>query len=258
MPNLRRALVAAPLALMTMWATPSGAAPHRAERAYLQLPNLVALSPSDLSIETSDDGDGLALRLAASTANRGLYAFDLLAVPTAAGMEAADAHQCVEWAGPRACLTRQPVGRFVWHQTHGHLHFEDYALYELRRLREDDRNPDMTPDGLAATGGKISFCLIDYEPDDPNRGPLYSEAHVLYYSCLAGVGFQGISPGWRDTYEAYLEGQEIPLDGVEDGEYAVVMTVDPDNRLYETSETDNVSFTRVRLSSNASDLEVLP
>ena len=59
---------------------------------------------------------------------------------------------------------------------------------------------------------------------------------------------QGISPGWRDVYTSDLDGQQIPLAGVPRGrDYALVITADPSNRLWETDETDNVSWIKVRL-----------
>jgi hypothetical protein len=141
------------------------------------------------------------------------------------------------------------VGTFIFHEAHTHYHFEDYAAYELRHL-DADGEPDMSPAGLAAPGVKASFCLIDYDPDEPSDNPIYQFPHPLYLSCTGsfGVGVQGISPGWKDTYSSGLVGQQIELDGVSRGEdYALVITADPTNRLWETREDDNVSWAKVRL-----------
>jgi hypothetical protein len=214
-----------------------------------QLPNLVPLKPYDVHVGSTDDGMGTAIRLSVSTANRGRYALDLTAVPNAGFPQTSDAYQCVSWATERVCLERRLVGQFVFHQAHDHYHFEDYALYELRTLDETGQ-PDMSPAGLAAPGVKASFCLIDYDPDGPPQHPVYENPHPLYLTCTGsfGVGVQGISPGWRDTYVSRLDGQQIPIDNVPDGDYAVVVTADPKNQLAEANETDNVSFVRIRLT----------
>ncbi len=153
------------------------------------------------------------------------------------------------WTTHRVCQERVHVGNFAFHQAHAHYHFQDYALYELRRLDAEGR-PDMTPGGLVAPGTKAAFCLIDYDPDGPASHPVYENEHPLYLTCTGsfGVGVQGISPGWRDTYRSGLDGQQIPIAGVpRDRDYALVITADPTNRLWETREDDNVSWERVQL-----------
>ncbi len=221
----------------------AGLFPRPVGAAQSQLPNLVALPSFDVRIDRADDGPGRALRFSTSVANRSEFGFDLIGVP--GGTDTAAAEQCTSWAGPRVCSERSNVGRFVWHPEHGHHHFEAFELYELRKLNKNGA-PDMSKKGLVASGGKVSFCLLDYEPDGPTDDPLYSLPHPLYAACASGA--QGISPGWRDTYTFGLYGQQILLRGVPDGTYAIVVTVDPDKRLFETTRSDNVSATRITLS----------
>lgn len=229
-----------------------GAQATTAPRTVDQLPNLVPLVPYDIHVGSTDDGTEDAIRLSVSTANRGRYALDLTAVPNTGFPQTSDAYQCVVWVTERVCQERRLVGRFVYHDAHGHYHFEDYALYELRRLDETGQ-PDMSPAGLAAPGVKASFCLIDYDRDGPPPHPVYEREHPLYLTCTGsfGVGVQGISPSWRDTYVSGLDGQQIPIDGVPDGDYAVVVTADPKNQLAETREDDNVSFDLVSLQGGS-------
>ncbi|MFN2526324.1 MAG: lysyl oxidase family protein [Actinomycetota bacterium] len=238
----RLLLVAVSLVLSSLVAIPATGA-----RVMPQLPNLVPLPPLSVGVGPTDDRDGSALRFATAVANRGTQALDLVGAPL--GPEEAVALQCVVWGGPRACAQRSQVGRFVWHPAHGHFHFEDFALYELRRLTPD-RRPDMGAHGVVATGGKISFCLIDVEQDRAPDNPVYSLPHPLYYSCLAGSSSQGISPGWRDVYSSSLEGQQIPIDGVAHGIYALVVTADPDNRLFESNDMDNVAAIRIKFTKD--------
>jgi hypothetical protein len=219
------------------------------ERALFdQLPNLVPLKPTDIHVGTADDGSGDALRFTVSTANRGKYALDLTGIPNAGYPDTTDAYQCVMWVTDRVCQERRAVGTFRFHDVHTHYHFEDYASYELRRIVNGE--PDMSPAGLVAPGVKASFCLIDYDPDQPSDNPVYQQPHPLYLTCTGsfGVGVQGISPGWKDTYSAGLAGQQIELEGVPRGQtYALVITADPTNRLWEMNETDNVAWDDFRL-----------
>jgi hypothetical protein len=223
---------------------------HGCERALFdQLPNLVPLKVTDAGVGQTDDGTGEALRFSVSTANRGQYALDLTAIPNAGFPQTSDAYQCVMWSTDRVCQERRLVGTFTFHDAHTHYHFEEYALYELRRLKPNGE-PDMSSEGLAAPGFKASFCLIDYDQDRPATNPMYDAPHPLYLTCTGsfGVGVQGISPGWRDTYDASLPGQQIPIAGVPRGrDYALVITADPENLLWETNEDDNVAWSKIRI-----------
>ncbi|HEV3474537.1 MAG TPA: lysyl oxidase family protein [Actinomycetota bacterium] len=217
-----------------------------------ELPNVVPLKPFDLRVGLQDDGTGPALRLSVSTANRGSYPLDVLAVPGDGG-GSSDAYQCVVWSTPRECQQRRAVGEFVFHAAHNHYHFEDFALYELRRLAVDG-GPDLSPEGLVAPGVKASFCLLDYESDGPPPDPAYEDPYYVRCSGSDGDGIQGLSPAWRDTYRSGLAGQQIPIDGVADGDYAVVITADPTDRLWESENGDNVSFERIHLAGGSVSL----
>jgi hypothetical protein len=243
-------------ALIVVTASAAQAGPPRVDTSRLpeNLPNLVPLKPFDIHVTTAESGKGKSIRFGISTANRGEYAFELAGVPDPADAPDSQALQCILWAGPRACAQRTPVGTFRYHEAHQHYHFEDYALFELRRLK--DGQPVMSRRGLVAPSKKASFCIIDSEPDDyAQENPVYQQPWPLYFSCIAGVpgvgftGIQGISPGWRDTYTSGLPGQEIPIEGVPDGTYALVVTVDPMNRIFETSDEDNMAFVMVRLAA---------
>ncbi|HJR44095.1 MAG TPA: lysyl oxidase family protein [Actinomycetota bacterium] len=248
---VRPAALTAACALVLLSLAPPSAGSDRAE----QLPNLVAMAPFDLEIGEADTDApgrpaGPALRFATGANNRSDYALELSGQPS--GTTEAVAQQCVAWAAPRVCTERKEVGTFAWHPEHGHFHFQDFALYELRRLRPNGE-VDMRRRGLVATSGKVSFCIIDVERDE-NRGPLYTAPYPLYYSCLAGLSMQGISPGWRDVYANSTVGQQIPLEGIEDGIYALVVVIDPLNRLLESDDTDNSAVVHIRLSG---EVEIL-
>jgi hypothetical protein len=222
-------------------------------RAVESLPNLVPRAPFNLVVAQADgSASQKAIRLSTTTENIGAGHLELLGIPPL-GLDETAAMQCVEWDN-RVCQRRDQVGTFEFHAEHQHWHFNDYARYDLRALLPNGL-PDMTEAGLLRSGGKISFCLLDTErsekrdpePDDP-----FGDAG-FYHGCTGLI--QGISRGWADTYGSYLVGQQIVLDGLANGRYALMITVNPLQILRESSYTDNVSHAVIDL--NGDDVRVV-
>lgn len=216
-----------------------------ARAADPQIPNLRPHPATKVRIGTSDERPPQrALRFSTSTLNDSAYALDLLGA-TPRDAEHTRVEQCVGFVG-RACTDRRDVGNFVFHAAHGHWHFEDYAVYELRAL-DAEGNVDTSDAGLVAGGQKVSFCLIDVDPP-AQRKPLTEDpfdSTGFYHGCTGA--YQGISPRWADTYEYSLPGQQILLDGVADGRYAIVITVNPTRTLLESDYADNTSVQTIEI-----------
>lgn len=139
------------------------------------------------------------------------------------------------------------TGRFEFHPTHEHWHFESFVGYELRR---DD--PETGP--LAATGVKASYCLLDLalvRGYHPSRNP----RQVTNMTCDEQEGIQGISVGWKDVYERFLPGQSIELDRdptpVPTGAYHLVNVVDPNRLLWEKDRSNNLASVPTSVSLRA-------
>jgi hypothetical protein len=195
------------------------------------------------------------LRFAASTANKGDFALELLGHLDPGSLDSTAASQCVDWTTDRVCAAYEPVGKFVWHADHQHWHFEDFALYELRRFRPNGK-VNFGRKGLVATSGKVSFCVIDVEPDREPDSPMYSQAYPLYYSCFTGTGFQGVSPGWRDVYSRHTIGQQFPVSELIPGKFALVIRSDPENQIHETNDKDNVSVAGIQISADLAKVKI--
>src|SRR5215510_8158943 len=137
------------------------------------------------------------------------------------------------------------AGDFVWHPSHNHFHFEDYAIYTLQ--------PFNAPGASARTSAKTSFCVMDNTavdttlPRAPNK-PVY---------VICGNAMQGMSVGWGDTYTNQLPGQSIDLTGLPDGDYKLIIEADPKKRLLEINESDNSSCVLLRIGVNSLSLNVL-
>lgn len=219
-----------------------------------QLPDLAPYAPYDIRI---DDADGFytmppyALRFSTTIANRGTVPLDFIAENTDPQAQTADAAQCVRWLARKGCLERQNAGQFVYHADHGHYHINDIALYELRSL-DATGAPLMTSEGFVAGGQKVSFCMQDTNSDDPGT---LDVPNPVYFLCLMGV--QGISPGYADTYDYGLAGQQIVLDGVPDGTYALVVTVDPTHKLFTVDRADDTAFTLIEISDGGAHVQEL-
>jgi len=129
------------------------------------------------------------------------------------------------------------AGRFVYHPEHGHIHFEEWALYSLREVLPGDGVGQ-----IVAKGAKTSFCILDLGVYDSSL-PGYDPAGE-FHSC--GTTVQGLSVGWIDVYSKGLAGQNIDITGVPDGEYWLESTVDPNNDVLEGDESNNV--TRIKIT----------
>jgi hypothetical protein len=186
------------------------------------LPNLTPLPAFDISAGLNSDGDP-ELRFAFLSWNSGVGPFELIAGELAQGRQ--NVYQRIYNDNDTYADTL--AGNFEWHQGHNHFHFEDYALYVLPAIIGNSQR----------TSQKTSFCLLDTNLIDGSLPGSPSQA--VYTSC--GNLFQGISVGRGDKYGSNLSGQAISLSNLSDGDYRLETTVDPENRILETDETDNES-----------------
>src|SRR5688500_6149518 len=160
----------------------------------------------------------------------------------------ATVQQCTSWTFSHVCEDRHEVGSYAWHEEHGHYHFQDFADYQLRRLGPDGW-PDHADAGLLARSEKVSFCLVDstlVETLDP--------APPLFLTC--GPDRQGVSPGWADIYDVGTPGQELPIEGLPDGRYGLVVTMDYPDRISESNDADNTLEVVVELSANGTQAAI--
>jgi hypothetical protein len=156
----------------------------------------------------------------------------------------------------------RPAGDYTFHPTHGHIHYRNFAKYELFAV-----NPPSDPDHAgfflpAAKSRKADFCMIDVENrkfdgdwaatqgNEPRQGA-FPDCNIptdVDRKALKGYMVQGISRGWADVYSWPLPGQYIEVSGVPDGDYDVVVTVNPFKLIEETDYDDNVACTRIHLA----------
>lgn len=114
---------------------------------------------------------------------------------------------------------------FVCGTAHAHAHFSSFARTEI--LNADDQ--------VVAVGRKYGFCLLDHDCATPQ------------YSCA----FQGITAGCNDLYAKGLPCQYVDITDtpLPDGVYRLRLTLDPENELPESDESNNVAVVPFTLGS---------
>ena len=133
------------------------------------------------------------------------------------------------------------TGNMVYHPSHGHIHFEDWTKFRLKRV--------LPGNGVGETvreGQKTSFCVLElrtYNSSLPgyNGTPSYG-----------GCGqIQGLRPGRADVYSSGLTDQYIDITGLPEDDYWLEGEVDPDNLVLETDETNNAARVLVHVGTPA-------
>lgn len=202
--------------------------------ASSQPPNLQAKPASELRI--SHEGGRKLLRFTTVGWNSGAGPLEMVPGPVDTGTNKQQVYQRIfDDAGG---YSDHLAGFMEWHASHNHFHFNDYAHYTLRPAAANG-----TPERY---GEKVTFCLMDTDRID-HRLP-GAPKRAQYTTC--SMSRQGISVGWGDAYRYYLDGQFIDVTGLPDGDYDLVITLDPKGRIIETDDGDNVSTTRLTIAGD--------
>jgi hypothetical protein len=178
----------------------------------------------------------MLLRLSTATPNIGAGPMEIYGATTNAdGTQ--DVYQRIYLEG--GGFTDRFAGKFEFHASHNHIHFDGFAQFHLRAI-----TPGNGVGALVAVGDKISFCLLDVTAYD--LGLPGAPSSREYTTC---AGFQGISVGWADVYQYNLPDQWIDITDVPNGSYWLEVVVDPDDQLLEANETNNTQRIQITLSS---------
>ena len=189
------------------------------------------------------------------------------------------------------------AGTMTYHPTHGHNHSDDWGVFTLRTMDENDPNPLNWP--IVSDGAKMGFCLMDYGTcgtgtnstyyghcrDENRYGADYLEVFpefndgtnggtVKYNSDYPNFGLgggnygcspieQGISAGYLDLYGEWLDDQWINIEpGLCNGVYWIVGEVDRNDNYLESNEENNwtavpVTLTQQLDGSGGYNIEIL-
>jgi hypothetical protein len=200
------------------------------------LPDLHPL-PADLGdYEVYIQGSTTLLRFSTAMANGGEGAFEIRAAePRIIVGDRELVKQRIY--NDNGTFSDRDAGTFEYHPGHGHIHYSGFAQ---NRLLARGPNDEVGP--VLATGDKTSFSLLDlrhYAPELEN-----SPEDAFYGS---GGLVQGISVGWADIYNRFLQGQNIDITGIPPGNYWLEVEADPDNAVRELDETNNIARIPIEL-----------
>lgn len=231
---------------------------------YAQRPNLVvdprdldrnewqcALMPDDAS---HDELIGLRVRVGA--ANAGPGPLHLEGTDTGGGQVI----QHIPRSDGSSETSVVESGTFEFHEGHQHIHFMNWFRLDLVDRRDECLDVDDRPSDCSFSDGlKISYCLHDLDPFDRDVGSLYGGMSALFPDPpTCDTTEQGVTQGWKDTYNRQLPGQVIIVgppstaDAIDDA--YIEAEVDPDVVLEEVERYGNVARTTVSTPSSFSAL----
>lgn len=159
------------------------------------------------------------------------------------------------------------AGTMTYHPDHGHFHTDNWGVYTLRKPIDGVTDPTEWP--IVGYGTKMGFCLMDlancaspssYGYCREDDGTVVTNDIDNYglggggYNCV--ITNQGISVGYLDIYDYYLDGMSITIpEGVCNGDYYIVAEIDPFNNYLEESDNNNVIAVPITLTEQPETIE---
>ena len=205
----------------------------------------------DTQIDTTTLPGRKLLRFSTAIANAGAGPVELLGGATNADGTQQVYQRVYNYNSSTGQYTAQQdrlAGNFIYHPGHNHLHFEGYAEYKLLSSANGQPGGVATrADGTDVLGEKVGFCLLNITTYNSSQ-PGYSTSPTGY-----GCGLrQGISTGRADVYTSSLDSQWIDVTGVAPGSYFIEVTLDANNAVLESDETNNTIRVPVTISASGS------
>jgi hypothetical protein len=210
------------------------------------LPDLDQETPSQLQLQLTFGHGERSYRLGFRSAVRNLGNGPLIVNGARSDRDTQEmtVHQVVERVGATPEVIHG-VGRmrYVVSPDHRHWHYLSFDRYSLQTYELRSASKGAAP---LVEDQKTGFCLGDRYPVK-NRSLQAAPAEPVFISrCgLTQPGrlsmHEGISVGYGDDYSAFLEGQDLPLDGLPDGRYVLVHRVNSDRGLKELTYANNAA-----------------
>ncbi len=215
-------------------------AAEASRKAALPLPDLQTLPPTDVRLVADWSTGRTYVRFSNAILNSGPGPLELIGLPDPAVGVIRVTQRILSPQGE--ILDEQAFGEFVFHPYHNHWHLEDFANYEVWSLDERGQL-----DAVIGTGNKVSYCVTDMERAPGGDPAVDSPVRRTYTNCWGEL--QGLSSYWIDIYASNLYGQWVEITDLEDGTYALVSTVDPENLILEGNEDNNTGWVYFELAN---------
>jgi hypothetical protein len=149
------------------------------------------------------------------------------------------------------------AGTMTYHESHGHMHVDDWGIYTIR---QEIPGTDPLTWPILGDGSKLGFCLMDFGSCASYAGHCVDNAGNVILSDAPNLGLgggnyscgstnQGITAGYTDIYSQYLDGMQVDIPtSVCNGDYMVVVHVDPYNYFLESDDVNNVVVVPITLT----------
>ncbi|RZU52100.1 lysyl oxidase [Krasilnikovia cinnamomea] len=224
---------------------PQGALRSTAQAPKGPRPDLRSLPAWDISLEEGTDGvkDGKwYINFGATVWNAGPSTL-LVDGFRRTGTELMDAYQYF-FDNNGKQVGSAKAGTMEWdnREGHKHWHFTDFAQYNL--LKADKK--------LAVRSGKEAFCLantdaIDYTVPGAKWRPENTDLSTACGGNTAVAVREVLDSGNGDTYSQARPGQSFEVTDLPNGTYYIEVKANPENKLAESSTTNNTSLRKVIL-----------
>jgi hypothetical protein len=152
----------------------------------------------------------------------------------------------------------RPAGWMAYHPTHGHIHVDNWGDYSIRMANPTIADTTQWP--IVADGQKQSFCLIDLTTCSGAMGDCQDVAgNVMTNGSFPNFGLgngggcgsfqQGIGVGKVDVYSRSLDESfvKMPYEAC-NGDYFVLVKIDPLNHFLESNENNNWLAAKLNLT----------
>ena len=149
---------------------------------------------------------------------------------------------------------RAPAGRLEYDHDkgHDHWHFRDFARYSLL---DSDKSQ-------IVRSAKEAFCLAPTDMID------LTVLGAALRPWLTGLGTacgepdslwirEVLQAGWGDTYTQYRPGQSFNITNLPNGKYFVEVRANPDGRLIEVTDSNNVAYRTIYLKGKPGNRSVV-
>lgn len=205
-----------------------------------RLPDLIML-PLE-SFHVAYEGDQKVLRFTTNVLNGGNGPLDVTGSRASVlDLDLSVAQSILNSDGSARTVKTKAIMRYETVDGHEHFHVQDFERYQIR--------PENGTPWLASR--KEGFCLRD-DGNLQGKPRRYDDANFdcgLDEKDTALKVRQGLSEGWVDVYDWYLEGQYIELKDLElPGNFCVEAEADPGHLLTESTRENNVTSALLRIS----------
>ena len=206
-----------------------------------RLPDLRMAKFRHLQVQTTTDGRRL-LRFSSIILNKGVGRFEAHGQRPDAGIPTMTVRQRIynDAGGYRGVPTDAVM--YYSGDGHNHWHVRNLERFSLTRLDNGVK---------VGTGAKHGFCFYDNFRAGSTQDPFYTLAGGACGSSYSNLRVRmGLSVGWGDIYHYTLPDQYIDITGLTAGNYRLRGVADPSNWFLETSNSNNISWADLKITSN--------